>query len=74
MSPVASAMCCTPGPPWNCRNSSICERLRADGWLVERELDRWLPLATTLLISAEYSVAMSSPTNSAMFVKPMTRL
>ena len=35
---------------------------------------RWLPLATTLLISAEYSVAMSSPTNSAMLVKPMIRL
>ncbi len=35
---------------------------------------RWLPLATTLLISAEYSVAMSSPMNSAMLVKPMTRL
>ena len=35
---------------------------------------RWLPLATTLDISAEYSVAMSSPTNSFMFVKPMTRL
>jgi len=37
-------------------------------------LTRWSPLATTLLISAEYSVAMSSPMNSAMFVKPMTRL
>ncbi len=34
---------------------------------------RWFPFATTLLISAEYSVAMSSPTNSAMFVNPMTR-
>ena len=33
-----------------------------------------LVLATTLLISAEYSVAMSSPTNSAMLVKPMIRL
>jgi hypothetical protein len=33
-----------------------------------------LPSATTLLIRAEYSVAMSSPTNSFMFVKPMTRL
>jgi hypothetical protein len=31
------------------------------------------PSATTLLISAEYSVAMSSPTNSFMFVKPITR-
>ena len=37
-------------------------------------LTRWLPFATTLLIRAEYSVAMSSPTNSAMFTKPMTRL
>jgi hypothetical protein len=32
------------------------------------------PSATTLDISAEYSVAMSSPTNSFMFVKPSTRL
>jgi hypothetical protein len=31
-----------------------------------------VPFATTLLISAEYSVAMSSPTNSAMLVKPIT--
>jgi hypothetical protein len=32
-----------------------------------------VPSATTLLISAEYSVAMSSPTNSFMLVKPITR-
>jgi hypothetical protein len=32
------------------------------------------PSATTLLMSAEYSVAMSAPTNSFMFEKPMTSL
>lgn len=33
-----------------------------------------VPSATTFDISALYSVAMSSPTNSFMFVKPMTLL
>lgn len=33
-----------------------------------------VPSATTFDIRAEYSVAMSSPTNSFMFVKPMTVL
>ena len=73
MSSVASAMCCTPGPPKNSRYSSICDlRLPAAGSFSGNFTLR-VPSATTLLISAEYSVAMSSPTNSFMLVKPMTR-
>jgi len=48
-------------------------RLPAAGSL-RGNLTRRVPSATTLLMSAEYSVAMSSPTNSFMFVNPMTVL
>ena len=74
MSPVASARCWQPGPAWNSRYSSICDLRLPTAGSFSGNLTRWLPLATTLLISAEYSVAMSSPTNSAMFTNPMTRL
>ena len=74
MSLVASARCWQPGPVWNSRYSSICDLRLPTAGSLSGNFTRWLPLATTLDISAEYSVAMSSPTNSAMFTKPITLL
>ncbi len=74
MSFVANARCCTPGTAVELQ---VLVDLRAlacpTAGSFSGNFTRWLPFATTLLISAEYSVAMSSPTNSAMFVKPMIR-
>ncbi len=66
-------MCCTPGPPWNSRYSSIWDlRLPSAGSLIGN-LILPLPSAITFDISAEYSVEMSWSVNRIISVKPKTR-
>ena len=73
MSVVASAMCWTPGPPWNSRYSSICDLRSPSAGSLIGNLMRPLPSAITFDISAEYSVEMSSSVKRIISVKPKTR-
>ena len=67
------ATCCTPGPLWNSRYSSICDlRLPSAGSLIGN-LIRPVPSLTTFDISAEYSVEMSSSAKWIISVNPKMR-
>jgi hypothetical protein len=72
MSLVFMAMCCTPGPLYQSRYSSIwLFFLPSAGSLIGSLI--FLPSSMTLLISAEYSVLMSSSVKCASCEKPITR-
>ena len=73
MSVVARAMCCTPGPLWNSRYSSICDFLFPWAGSLIGNLSRPLPSVTTFDISAEYSVEISSSEKWIISVIPNTR-
>ena len=67
------AMCCEPGPWLNSRYSSIwLLRLPSAGSLIGNLIFPW-PSVITLLISAEYSVEMSSSEKWIISVIPNTR-
>jgi hypothetical protein len=73
MSFVWRATCCTPGPPWKSRYSSIwLFRLPSAGSLIGNLIFP-SPSVMTLDMRAEYSVEMSSSVKWVSWVKPRTR-
>ena len=67
------ATCCTPGPPWNSRYSSIWLFLFPSAGSLIGNLIFPSPSVITFDMSAEYSVEMSSSEKCVSCVNPSTR-